>query len=170
MLHSQASDLVKCVVSTTAPVRAIANLESESETKKYCVFKSSFNARYNSGSLMPAINSIMYIYIWGGRSQFLNLRIHTYLQNHGKDNRGNKRRWHIFRQKPTWISCVNQSKINTTQLSRRNNVFTQPRRPFRDLHAPWVLSTAGKLLIGYNLSVFWDSVKHCGQKRFSKIA
>ncbi len=119
-------------------------------------------------SLMPAIYSIMYISIrGGGGSQFLNLRIRTYLHNHGKDNRRNKRRWHIFKQKPTWISCVNQSKINTTQLSSRNNAFTQPRRPFRDLHAPWVLFTAGKLLIGYNLSVFWDSVRHCGQRHFS---
>ncbi len=33
----------------------------------------------------------------------------------------------------------------------------QPRRPIRTLPAPWVLSTAGKLLIGYNFSVFWDS-------------
>ncbi len=59
----------KCVVSTAAPVRAIANLKSESETKKDC----EFNARNNSGSLMPAIYSIMYIYIQGrggGGSQF----------------------------------------------------------------------------------------------------
>ncbi len=76
----------------------------------------------------------------------------------------------IFKQKPTWISCVNQSKINTTHLSRRNNVLTQPRHPIRSLPAPWVVPTAGKLLIGYNLSVLWDSVRHCGQKRFSKIA
>ncbi len=60
-MHRQASNLVKCVVSTAAPVRVIANLESESEAKKDCAFKSSFNARHNSGSLIPAIYSIMYI-------------------------------------------------------------------------------------------------------------
>ncbi len=65
ILHWQASNLVKCVVSTAAPVRAIANLKREGETKKDCAFKWSFNAWHNSGSLMPAIYSIMYIYIQG---------------------------------------------------------------------------------------------------------
>ncbi len=55
ILHWQASNLVKCVVNTAAPVCVIVNLESVSETKKDCVFKSSFNARHHSGSLMHAI-------------------------------------------------------------------------------------------------------------------
>ncbi len=89
ILHWQASNLVKCVVSTAAPVRAIANLKREGETKKDCAFKWSFNAWHNSGSLMPPIYSIMYIYIQGrgGGSRFWNFRIHTYLHNHGKDNK-----------------------------------------------------------------------------------
>ncbi len=47
----------------------------------------------------------------------------TYAHNHGNEDRRNKWRWHtsIFKQKPTWISCVKQSKINVTHLSRRNN-------------------------------------------------
>ncbi len=47
---------------------------------------------------------------------------HTYVRYHGNDDRGNKWRWHtsIFKQKPTRISCVKQSKINITHLSRRN--------------------------------------------------
>ncbi len=49
---------------------------------------------------------------------------HTYIHNHGNDNRVNKRRWHtsIFKQKPTQISCVKQCKINFTHISRRNNI------------------------------------------------
>ncbi len=48
---------------------------------------------------------------------------HTYIRNHGNDDRGNKWRWHtsIFKQKPTRISCVKRSKINVTPLLRRNN-------------------------------------------------
>ncbi len=52
--HWQASDLVKYVVSTAAPlyrVCAIANLESESETKKRKQF---YTTHINSSSLMPA--------------------------------------------------------------------------------------------------------------------
>ncbi len=66
---TEASDLVKCVVSTAAPVLVIVNLESESETKKDHAFKSSFNAWHNSGSLMPAKHSIMYIY--SGANKYL---------------------------------------------------------------------------------------------------
>ncbi len=51
---------------------------------------------------------------------------HTYVRNHGNDNCGNKWSWHtsIFKQKPTWISCVKRSKINVTHLSRKNNATT----------------------------------------------
>ncbi len=75
ILHWQASCLVKCVVSrpTAAPVLAIANLESESETKKDRAFKSSCNARYNSGSLMPAMPYNVHFYTgggWGGDHDF----------------------------------------------------------------------------------------------------
>ncbi len=48
------------MVSTATPVLVIANLESESETKKDHAFKSSFNAWHNSGSLMPAKYIILY--------------------------------------------------------------------------------------------------------------
>ncbi len=41
------------------------------------------------------------------------------------------------------ISSVKQSKTNVTHLSRRNK---QPRRPIAGLPAPWVLSSAGKLI------------------------
>ncbi len=91
----QAFNLVKCVVSTAAPVCAIANLESESETKKHCAFNSSFNASHISSSLMPTKYSIMYIYIQGGGGGFTVLKsLHPHLltRNHGKDNRGNKQR------------------------------------------------------------------------------
>ncbi len=43
-----------------APVLVIANLESESETKRDHAFKNSFNAWHNSGSLMPAKYIILY--------------------------------------------------------------------------------------------------------------
>ncbi len=53
--HWQASDLVKCVIGTALHsinrVRAIANLESESETKKRKQF---YTTHINSSSLMPA--------------------------------------------------------------------------------------------------------------------
>ncbi len=71
------------------------------------------------------IYSIIYIYIQGGESQFWNLRIHTYVHNHGNDNRGNKRRWHHI-----------QAKANTLCETKQNQRYlpikiTQPRRPIR---------------------------------------
>ncbi len=61
---------------------------------------------------------------------------HMYIHNHGNDDRGNKWRWHtsIFKQKPTRISCVKQSKINITHLSKRNNATSaSASRPFCSL-------------------------------------
>ncbi len=52
------------LVSTAAPVFVIANLESE--TKKDCALKSSFNAWHNSGSLMSAIPYNVHLYTGEG--------------------------------------------------------------------------------------------------------
>ncbi len=114
ILHSQASDLVKFVVSTAALVRAIANLESESETKKYCIFKSSFNARYNSGSLMPAIYSIMYIYIWGGVTIFKSPHPHLFAKPWQGQSRKQAKMTHI------------QAKANMNKLceSEQNQYYS----------------------------------------------
>ncbi len=47
---------------------------------------------------------------------------HMYVHNHGNDDRGRTSEdTSIFKQKPTRISCVKQSKINVTHLSKRNN-------------------------------------------------
>ncbi len=61
---------------------------------------------------------------------------HMYVHNHGNDDHGNKWRWHTstFKQKPVWISCVKQSKINVTHLSRRNNATLTS-----DSRHPWDL-------------------------------
>ncbi len=72
--------------------------------------KSSFNARHNSGSMMPAI--------------YIQYNIHlAYIQRGGGTNivETSEDDTSIFKQKPTWISCVKQSKIDVTHLSRRNN-------------------------------------------------
>ncbi len=148
---------------------AIVNLETESENKKDRAFKSSFNARHNSGSLMPAIYSIMYIYIQRDHNFEISAFTPTYTTMARIIAETSEDDTSIFKQNPTWINCVNQSKINATHLSKGNNLLKQPRHQIRALPAPWVLSTAWKFLIGYNLSVFWDSVRHCRQKRFSKI-
>ncbi len=77
-------------------------------------FKSSFNARHNSGSLMPAIYiqyNMHLAYIQGGTMTTTT----TNIAETSEDDTS------IFKQKPIWISCVKQSKINVTHLSRRNN-------------------------------------------------
>ncbi len=72
--------------------------------------KSSFNARHNSGSMMPAI--------------YIQYNIHlAYIQRGGgQTSRKQAKMTQAYSsKKPTWISCVKQSKINVTHLSRRNN-------------------------------------------------
>ncbi len=70
---------------------------------------------------------------------------HTYVPNHGNDDRGNKRRWHKHIQ-----TKANTDKLCETMQNQRYSTIkketTQPRRLIRALPAPWVLSTAGKLL------------------------
>ncbi len=113
----------------------------------------------------------MYIYIRGGGGGvtiFKSPHPHLLAQPWQGQSWKQAKMTSMFKPNPTWISCMNQSKINATHLSRRNNVLMQPRRPIRTLPAPWVLSTAGKLLIGYNFSVFWDSaVKSVFKKSLS---
>ncbi len=96
-----------------APVRAIANLESESETKKDRVFKSSFNAWHKSGSLMPAIYIQYNVHLPGGGGGGHDFEISastptyttmaTTIAETSEDDTN--------KQMPTWISCVKQSKI-----------------------------------------------------------
>ncbi len=157
---------------------------------------------------------------------------HVPTQPWHNDNHRNKRRWHtsIFKQKPTQISCVKQSKINVTHLSRRNNATSasdsSPSCSLSSLHRwkaasiftrsyllpdrnPSFPSEFSSFLSSYNIylsiylsiidllisvlctqiecsllsiitrhtpycwlaaSVFLETVRHCGQKRFSKIA
>ncbi len=78
----------------------------------------------------------------GGACSKVKVKIKKNLHIHGNDNRGNKQRWHksILNQKPAWIICVKQSKIN---INRRET--TPPQRPSRAVPAPWVLSTTRKL-------------------------
>ncbi len=68
------------MVCTAAPVLAIAILESESETKKDRAFKGSFNARHNSGSLMPAIPYNFHLQEGGGHDFEISASTHLLAQ------------------------------------------------------------------------------------------
>ncbi len=147
--HHWQSNVVNCVVSRLLPLHSITEYVrsriSKVKLKSDRAFKSSFNARHNSGSLMPAIYIQYNIHLYTGGNHNFEISastrtcttMATTIVETSEDDTS------IFKQKPTRISCVKQCKINVTYLSRRNNATTAS-----DSNHSCSLSflTAGKLL------------------------